>query len=151
MTNANPLTTVSLMLTLAGLVGTFFNIQLSQWLRDLLALEQKAELNRPQGNDAQQRAIVECQVELRRLVSTQTYAVTAVVVAFVVFVLVDALFMATWGQSDPIYPYVNTALCVFLVLFVVGSAWLTYQGWSTAKRAKVNFVPPAQPDAQRGS
>ena len=42
--NANPLTTVGLMLTLASLVGSFFNIQLSQWLRDLLALAQKGKI-----------------------------------------------------------------------------------------------------------
>jgi hypothetical protein len=57
--NANPLTTVGLMLTLAGLVGSFFNIQLSQWLRDLVALAQKVKLNKAQGNENQQKAIIE--------------------------------------------------------------------------------------------
>ena len=60
----NPLSTVGLMLTLASLIGSFFYLQLSQWLRDVVALRQKTELNVLQGDEGQQRAIVECKVEI---------------------------------------------------------------------------------------
>jgi hypothetical protein len=142
--NANPLTTVSLMLTLAGLVGTFFNIQLSQWLRDLLALDQKAETNSAQGTEQQQRAIVECEVELRRLANRQTYIVNTAVALFVVFVITDGLVMATWAQSDPLFGHVSVALWVFLALFVVGTIWLMYSGWRTSKSVKSNLSPPTK-------
>ena len=45
-TLVNPLSMVGLMLTLAGLVGTFFYIQLSGWLRDVQALHAKIDLNK---------------------------------------------------------------------------------------------------------
>jgi len=38
------------MLTLASLIGSFFYLQLSQWLRDVVALRQKTELNVLQGD-----------------------------------------------------------------------------------------------------
>src|SRR5262245_25167611 len=91
--NASPLPTVGLMLTLAGLVGSFFNIQLSQWLRDLVALEQKVTLNKAQANDSQQKAIVESGIELRKLDNIQSYIINGLVLVFIVFVLVNGLFM----------------------------------------------------------
>jgi hypothetical protein len=141
--NTNPLTTVGLMLTLAGLVGTFFNIQLSQWLRDLLALAQKAQLNRAGGNTDQQKAIVECRIELRKLVNKETYTVNGLVIAFVVFVLGDGLCMIASARSDPLYPNVQLALWVFLVLFVFLSLWLLYRGRAIA--ASVNEMLNPQP------
>jgi uncharacterized membrane protein len=133
--NANPLSTVGLMLTLAGLVGSFFNIQLSQWLRDLLALAQKAQLNKAGANEAQQRAIVECRIELERLFNTETYVVNGVVILFVIFVLCDGLAMIRAAQTDPLYPNVRLALWVFLGLFVGLSVWLSVRGTVIARRA----------------
>jgi len=138
--SANPISTVGLMLTLAGLVGSFFNIQLSQWLRDLMALEQKISLNRLEGNESQQRAIVECRIELKKLASPSTNVLNVLIVAFVVFVLADGLFMICQAQDDPLYPNVEIALWVFLVFFVVVSGWLIYAGSQTAKRAR-NTLP----------
>lgn len=131
--NTNPLTTVGLMLTLASLVGSFFNIQLSQWLRDLLALESKAQLNKAQGNEPQQKAMVECRIELKKLNNPETYTVNLAVFAFVVFVLVNALMMITSVQSDPLYRNIQVALLVFLVLFIVLSLWQFYRGRAIAK------------------
>ena len=132
--NANPLSTVGLMLTIAGLVGTFFNIQLSQWLRDLVALEQKVALNKAQGTDPQQRAIVECRIEFHKLTAPQSYVISGLVLAFIVFVLVNSLLMARLASADPLYPYVSLALWVFLVFFVGVSLWLNFETWRTARR-----------------
>jgi hypothetical protein len=133
---ANPLSTVGLMLTLAGLVGSFFNIQLSQWLRDLLALEQKVTLNRAQGTEPQQRAIVECRVEYTKLTNLQNYVLNILIIAFVLFVLVDGLCMIRGAQADPLYPNINLALWVFLVFFIGVSGWLTFSGWLTSIRIR---------------
>jgi K+-transporting ATPase A subunit len=131
---ANPISTIGLMLTLAGLVGSFFNVQLSQWLRDLLALEQKVRLNRAQGNTDQAKAIVECRIEKQRLSNWQTYTVNALVLAFVMFVLGDALLMVRSQSGDPIYCNVVTALWVFLVFFLGMSGWLMSSGYRAAGR-----------------
>jgi hypothetical protein len=127
---------VGLMLSLAGLVGSFFNIQLSQWLRDLLALEQKADLNKFQNDEPSKKAIVECKIELAKLNSPHSYFVNLLVLLFVVFVLVNGLFMISTAAADPLYVHVNVALWVFLAFFVFVSAWLTCSGARAASRAK---------------
>jgi hypothetical protein len=134
--NTNPLTTVGLMLTLASLVGSFFYIQLSQWLRDVLALGQKVELNKRQGDEAQKRAIVECRVEYRRLANWYTYVVNLVVIAFVVFVVVIGLAMIGYAAGDPMEPYIRIALFVFLIMFIVLACGLLLVGFLNAKAIK---------------
>lgn len=124
----NPLSTVGLMLTLAGLVGSFFNIQLSQWLRDLQALLQKVELNEAHGTDPQKRAIVECRIEHRKLTSPETTTVNICVALFVVFVLGNGLIMIQRAQSDPLFIHVSVALWTFLAFFITGSSWLLLRG-----------------------
>lgn len=138
--NANPLTTVGLMLTLAGLVGSFFNIQLSQWLRDLLALEQKVTLNKAQGNENQQKAIVESKIELSKLSNVQSYIINGLVLAFIVFVLGNGLAMTRYASADPLYIHVSVALWVFLIFFVAVSVWLSFDGWRIAKRVKATLA-----------
>ena len=130
MTPVNPLSLISPLLTLAGLVGSFFYIQLSQWLRDLLALRQKTELNRFAGDEGQKRAILECRIEYSRLATWHTYVVNLSVIGFVLFVLVIGLLMIRPAADDPVYVYLAAALWVFLILFVglaSGLLWLGYR------------------------
>ena len=141
--NTNPLTTVGLMLTLAGLVGSFFNIQLSQWLRDLVALAQKVKLNKAQGNETQQKAIVECKIEIEKLANTQTYVINILVLSFVVFVLGDGLVMIRTASADPLYPYIYLALWVFLVFFVSVSLWLFCDGTHIVRNVRMDLAPKA--------
>src|SRR5262245_39775461 len=139
--STNPLTTVGLMLTLAGLVGSFFNIQLSQWLRDLIALTQKVKLNKAQGTESQQKAIVECKIEFEKLANGQSYVINVLVLLFVVFMLANGLFMIRSADADPLYFYVNLALWVFLIFFVCVSLWQIYDGWRIANKIRDILVP----------
>jgi hypothetical protein len=132
------------MLTLAGLVGSFFNIQLSQWLRDLFALQQKAFLNSGGSNMDRQRAIFECRIEFKKLTNIQTYLINWLVLSFVIFVLVDGILMIRSAKADPLYIYVSIALWVFLIFFAAVSGWLIYNGWSVA-RAIGLIIQPKQP------
>ena len=136
MTPTNPLSIVGLLLTLASLLGTFFYLHLSQWLRDVLALRQKTELNILQGESSQQRAIVECRVELRRLASWHTYVVNLLVIAFVIFILVLGLDMIKSASSDPLYGEVRLAMFVFLGLFITLSIALMWLGQWNARNIK---------------
>lgn len=136
MTPTNPLSIVGLLLTLASLLGTFFYLHLSQWLRDVLALRQKTELNILQGKSSQQRAIVECRVELRRLASWHTYVVNLLVIAFVIFILVLGLDMIKSASSDPLYGEVRLAMFVFLGLFITLSIALMWLGQWNARNIK---------------
>lgn len=136
---SNPLSTVGLMLTLAGLVGSFFYIQLSNWLRDILALLQKVELNKRAGDENQKKAIVESRIEYRKLATWHTYAVNASVIAFVTFVLVLGLCMIRYAATDPMQPYVLAAFVVFLILFLVLSLGLMFLGYSNAQAIKTHL------------
>ena len=136
MTSPSPLTTVGLMLTLASLLGSFFYIQLSQWLRDVVALRMKADLNRLEGTEAQRRAIVECRIEHARLTAPLTYAVNGVVIAFVLFVLGNGLLMIRTASEDMLYPYVLWPMIVFTMIFVSLSILLLGQGVSNAMYVK---------------
>src|SRR5262249_10723118 len=139
--STNPLSTVGLMLTLAGLVGSFFNIQLSQWLRDLVALEQKVKLNKAQGNENQQKAIVECKIEIEKLATNQSYVINFFVPLFDVFVLANGLFMLRPADTDPLYFHVNLALWVFLIFFICVSLWQILDGWQIATKIRETLVP----------
>jgi hypothetical protein len=46
LTSPDVTATIGFMLTLVGLIGTFFYVQLSNWLREILELNSKYELNR---------------------------------------------------------------------------------------------------------
>ncbi|WP_117193580.1 hypothetical protein [Rhizobium terrae] len=127
---------IGLMLSLAGLVGTFFNIQLSQWLRDLVALEQKVELNKRHANESQQKAIVECRIEFRKLSNGDSYRINIAVLIFVIFVLCDGILMASTASGDALFPHVMTALVVFLIFFVGMSLWLFRRGSATTNSIK---------------
>ena len=146
MSAVNPLTMVSLMLTLAGLLGSFFYIQLSQWLRDLMALERKSDLNRFAGSESEKRALLECRVEYRKLVSWPTAVVNLSVILFVLFVLGNALLMIRSATADPLYPNIAVALWVFLGLFVVLSFGLLWLGRRSAAATR-GILDKAAPKA----
>ncbi|OWJ67118.1 hypothetical protein [Inquilinus limosus] len=147
MTPTNPLSLLSPLLTLAGLVGSFFYIQLSQWLRDLVALRQKVELNRFAGDEAQKRAIIECRIEYRRLATWHTYAVNLSVIAFVLFILVLGLLMIRPAAADPMYDYLAIALWVFLAVFVGLASVLFWLGHSKAREIGAILEPKRTPGA----
>lgn len=142
MTPSNPLSTVGLLLTLGSLLGSFFYLHLSTWLRDILALRQKTELNIARGEEAQKRAIVECQVELRKLNSWHTYVVNTAVVGFVVFIMVLGLQMVATACADPLAAPIHLAMLVFLVLFLVLALGLMALGWSNAQWVKAELKKP---------
>jgi amino acid transporter len=138
MTPSNPLSTVSLVLTLASLLGSFFYLQLSQWLRDVLALRQKAELNKLQGTEPEKRAIVECRVEFQRLSTWHSYAVNLIVIAFVLFMLILGLDMIRGAKADQLYWHIHLAMVVFLVLFsVLAAGLLSIGSWNAWKVSKL--------------
>ena len=132
MISGSPLSVVGLMLTLAGLLGSFFYIQLSDWLRSILALDQKIQLNRRQGEDNQKRAIVECRVEFRRLAGWHNYLVNFFVIFFVLYVMWLSFGMISLAAGDPLYPYVRKALIVFVCVFTLLSGILLAVGVSRA-------------------
>ncbi len=138
----NPLSMVGLMLTLAGLVGSFFYIQLSTWLRDVQALSTKIELWTLGQTDDREKAIRECKIEQARLASWHTLVVNVAVIWFVWFILQVGFQMIDMAKTDPLYRLTRHAFEVFQVLFMVLSIGLFavgigYSLWSWLRLRKL--------------
>lgn len=117
MTDTNPLTLVGLVLTLASVVGSFFYIQLSQWLRDLLAVAAKIELYSHGDNPDKDKALLEARIENRKLSSWHLLVTNAVIIAFVCYLVVIGLKLIDAAQADPSYPVIRQAFVIFGLIF----------------------------------
>ena len=124
MVPVNPLSMVGLMLTLASLVGSFFYIQLSGWLRDVEALRAKIKLNKFGTQDDNKKAIRECRVEQARLAAWHTIVVNIAVIGFVWFILQVGFQMIDMAKTDPLFGPIRHAFQVFEVLFLLLSIGL---------------------------
>lgn len=103
--------------TLASLVGSFFYIQLSQWLRDLLAVAAKIELYSHGDNPDKDKALLEARIENRKLSSWHVLLTNAVIIAFVCYLVVIGLNLIDAAQADPSYPVIRQAFVVFGLIF----------------------------------
>jgi hypothetical protein len=63
---ADALSVIGFFLTLAGLLGSFFYIHLSDWLREVLALETKWRINAVGDEPDQRAARRECRYEVEQ-------------------------------------------------------------------------------------
>jgi amino acid transporter len=124
MTNVNPLTMVGLILTLASLLGTFFYVQLSQWLRDVMALSTKIEMAELGNQEGDKKALRECRIEQTRLSSWHTYLVNFVVIGFVVFILRVGFRLIDMAPNDPVHDTIHCAFTVFEWIFLILSVLL---------------------------
>ena len=138
----NPLSMVGLMLTLASLVGSFFYIQLSGWLRDVEGLRKKISLSEFGNNDDVKKAIRECRVEQARLTAWHTAFVNIAVIWFVWFVLQAGFQMIEMARTDPTYGIIRHTFEVFRLLFMTLSIGLFAVGvglsiWNGVKLYKL--------------
>ena len=128
MTDANPLTLVGLLLTLASLIGSFFYIQLSQWLRDIQAVAAQIEFQAHGDNTEKDNALREAKIEHRKLASKQILITNLSVIAFVVFLIVTGWELIQAARWDPSHPLILRAFLVFGAIFVVMSLGLLIFG-----------------------
>ena len=124
MNDANPLTLVGLVLTLASLVGSFFYIQLSQWLRDILAVAAKIQIHEHGESSDKDKAIREAKIEHRKLGSWHLIVTNLVVIGFVGFLIWTGFRLIDAAQSDPSYPVIRLAFSIFGVVFAGMSIFL---------------------------
>jgi hypothetical protein len=133
-------TTVGLLLTLVGLLASFFWVSLGTWLRDLVALRSEAAYWKPiEDNSAKkERALIRAKVD--GLGEFTTGLTTAVVLGFGTFLLVRALQLASNLDGD-LASSLESALWVFLVVFVVLTLFLLIRGYYLVRKIK-ELVPP---------
>jgi hypothetical protein len=132
MSPTNPLSVVGFMLTLSSLLGSFFYLQLSQCVRDIIAVRSKSDLNKFAGVTDGKKAVRECAVEIDKLLNWPTYLVNIVVIGFVVIVTLVAFGILEKAVTDPLYPSLWNAFALFLAVFVLLSLVLMVHGTAQA-------------------
>ncbi len=106
------------LLTLAGLIGSFFAIHISEWLRDILAISTKAERYKFNSSQEETRALYDIEYEVERLRNNVIYIVSFVVVAFMIVCVIAILFLIcmAWDNSSAA-KVILTATVLFGVTF----------------------------------
>jgi hypothetical protein len=132
--NASDVTaTIGFMLTLVGLIGTFFYVHLSTWLREILELKSKYDLNSVGTSAARENALLECRFQLRRLFNHIPILVTAVISFFILEVVNIAKNLISAAQPMPaVVPYYISAAKYFLVIYFGLTLYLLLHGYIIA-------------------
>lgn len=130
-------TTIGLFLTLVSLLGSFFWVSLTAWLRDLVALKAQASYFKNRGN---QEELAKVRHQVAGLGDWTTYATTLAVLAFGVVLLVSALTLTADIKGD-LGARLLAALWIFLVLFVVLTLTLLGRGYGLVKKIRTEAAP----------
>ena len=130
LTSPDVTATIGFMLTLVGLIGTFFYVQLSNWLREILELNSKYELNRVGETEARKQARLECKFQLRRLLNHIPALIAVLISIFIIAVLAIARNMIAATQPQPaVVPYYKTAAVWFLIIYFSLTIYLLLHGY----------------------
>jgi len=125
----NTYSVIGLYLTLAGLLGTFFYVHLSNWLQSLLRLQAKWQVNK-RGTDTEQRsAIRECRFELKGLFNHIPIVVALGISGFIGLLSRDALDMLSEVPGDALAQRLTSILCAFLWLYFLLTLYLLIHGF----------------------
>lgn len=125
--------TVGFLLTLVSLTGTFFYVHLSNWLREILELQAKYELNRVGDTESRKQGRLECRFQLKRLFNHIPLLISIVVTAFLFLIAGVASDLISAVAPQPlIVPYYRRAGVIFLIIYTVLTLYLLLYGYVVA-------------------
>ncbi len=133
--NSQEIGTLGFFLTLVSLLGTFFYVQLSNWLRDLIASEAIYDANAVAGTDAEKEEIRKLKysiVGLYNLVPLITSFAISTFIALVAGIIVRILWHAV--ASDYLAQNLMLALCAFLVIYYGLTGYLLLRGYAIGRK-----------------
>ena len=131
---------IGFMLTLVGLIGTFFYVHLSNWLREMLELKSKCDLNSVGDSDSRKQGRLECRFQLRRLLNHITLLVSIVISSFIVTLVLVARQMIEAANPQPaVVPYYKAAASVFLVIYFGLTTYMLAFGYFIAFRVRAKL------------
>jgi hypothetical protein len=142
--STDALSVIGFFLTLVSLLGMFFYIHLSDWLRNVIALKTKWRFHEGFDLNKQYNAILQCRYEIEQVANWTTLLTSIVVSAFVVFIFyLGAQLWLAQPEKDVAWTYVGWAGVGFFVIYIVMTVYLLLRGYWTArtllKRAKEKF------------
>jgi hypothetical protein len=132
---AAPLTTISIFLTLTSLLGTFFYVQLSNWVRELIALDTKWRLNSGTDTDTTRPAQRECRYALPALNNIIPGIMSCAISTFIAVISVLAFLILLphlWGVKLAVYLF--TAFVAYLLIYILFTLYLLVRGYGIAGR-----------------
>jgi len=122
---------IGFLLTLVGLLGSFFAIHLSNWFRELLELKAKYEQHRASEAPKSIDAVTEVRYQLRRLSNHVPLLVAIVISAFIALVASIAFPLAD-GHPGTILDVYRRALCAFLLFYGILTVYFLIAGYWVA-------------------
>lgn len=124
------ITTIGTFLTLTSLLGTFFYVQLTNWLRDLLSLRSKFDFNKGGNQEDEKKAIREVRYTLASLYNTLPFLVAIAISCFIGFAAWNALeILGPYRSTDQLAEKMAMALILFLVIYAALVAFLLGRGY----------------------
>ena len=130
-------------LTLTSLLGTFFYVQLSTWLRDLLTLRSKFELNDGGNTPEEQKALREVRYTLKGLYNTLPFLVTLAISTFIGFAAWHAfVILGPSRKFDPLADHLAQAFTVFLAIYAILIVFLLIRGYCIGHSLNRKVTPP---------
>ena len=127
-------------LTLVGLLGTFFYVHLTTWLRDLLALRAKFDVNDGGNTPSEEQAIRECRYSLKGLYNYLPALIAVAISAFIAFVAWNAFdILGPVRATDPLAEKLTEALIVFLAIYAALVIYLLIHGYAVGARLRAKL------------
>jgi len=131
MASTDALQVIGFFLTLVSLLGSFFYIHLSDWLRDVIALDTKWQINKT-GVD-QRPLRFECCYEVEKVADWTTLVTSVMVTIFIFFIFgLGASLWLTQPEQSVGWTYVGLAGVGFIIIYAIMTIYLLGRGYKKA-------------------
>jgi hypothetical protein len=137
---AASLTAISIFLTLTSLLGSFFYVPLSNWVRELIALNTKWQLNKGADTDTTRPLQRECRHTLPALNNIVPGMMSVAISLFIATVSTLAFLILRpylWGVSLAVYLF--AAFVAFLLIYITFTLFLLIRGYGIARRLQIEI------------
>jgi hypothetical protein len=124
---------IGFFLTLTGLIGTFFYVHLSNWLREILELKSKYDLNSVGDQEQRKEGRLECKFQLRRLFNHIPALISLVISLLIVALTCLSLKLIHEISPEPVVAsYYKTAGLYFLIAYFSLTIYMLIHGYLVA-------------------
>jgi hypothetical protein len=138
---SDALSVIGFFLTLVGLLGSFFYIHLSDWLREVIALETKWETNESGDLDEQRTARGQCRYEVEHLGNWTTLWTSLVTSAFVIFIFVLSLLLWLYQPDKNLaWQYIGLAGLAFMLVYLGMTLFILIYGYRKARTMRAEII-----------
>ncbi len=137
-TPADTLSVIGFFLTLVGLLGSFFYIHLADWLREVLTLETKWQVNQFGDEDDQKAARRACRYEVVQLANWTTLVTSLAVSGFLLLIFIlGTILWAAAGDKSLAWAFIGWAGLVFMLIYLGMTIAMLVLGYRKARQVQI--------------